>query len=158
MNKFSFISILVFKKAELLPELIVQILSFNLSFIAIIFGANFFQSYSFTLGYLYLYANTILISLFAGTNSFPSTVSPYTPGGRLIFLRIGLLEFYEYIFVRISTFWLVVYYTKKWLGKVIKKIRRFREINLLVQEFIYLPMALVPLFIVVFNKWKFTGS
>ncbi len=158
MKKLPFPSIMAFEGTESFPVLIAKTLSFNLFFIAIIVGANLFRVRSFTFGYLPLYANTILMGLFAGTNSFSGTVSTYTPEGWLLFLKIGFLEFSAYILVCVSTVGFAMYHAEKWRGENFKKIRRFKDIRLSRQEVIFLLVALILLFIAAINEWKFTGS
>jgi len=109
----------------------------------------------FTFGYLPLYANTALMGLFAGTNSFSGGISTYTLRGWLAFLQIGFLEFSAYILGCAATVGLAMFHADRWRGEQFRRIRGWRTLPLSRQEIAVMVVALILLVFGAFNEWRF---
>jgi len=137
--------------------LVARTATYNLFALLLIVGMNHFRVGRFTLGYLPLYANTVLMGLFAGTNSFSGGVSTYTLEGWLMFLRIGFLEFSAYILVCAATVGLAMFHADRWRGEQFKTIRGLRDVRLSKQELVLALVALGLLIAAAYNEWKYIG-
>jgi len=155
MKKIPFGSTMVFRKETDFFQAFINTIIFNLFMIFIIIGVNHYRVKFFNFGYLPLYANTVLIGLFAGTNSFSGGVSTYTLKGWFLFLQIGFPEFLAYIFACTATTNLTMFYAEKWRGENFKKLRKFKQIKLSGQEIIFLLLSLILLLISAFNEWRY---
>ena len=144
----------VFKGQEAFASLFIKTLVYNIFMLAFIVLMNIFRVRSFTFGYLPLYANTIILGLFAGTNSFSGGISAYTTQGFLLFLRVGLLEFSAYILAATATVNFAMYYADKWRGDSFKKVKDLRDLKLSPQEVILLILAIILLVVAAFNEWR----
>ncbi len=154
MKDLPFSSIMLLKGIKSFTAYFARTLSYNLLMLCLIVGANHFRVRSFTFGYLPLYANTIVMGLFAGTNSFSGSVSAHTLEGCLLFLQIGFLEFSAYIFACAATVNLAMFYAGKWHGEKFKKMRKFKGIRLSKYELLTLLMSLTLLVLAAFNEWR----
>ncbi len=96
-------SLAIFEGEQSTSSLVSRTVAYNLFVLLFIVGMNHLRVRRFTFGYLPLYANTFLMGLFAGTNSFRGVISTYTPEGWVMFLRIGFLEFSAYILACAAT-------------------------------------------------------
>ncbi len=132
-------------------------LGYNLFLFLLILGANHYRVGRFTLGYLPLYVNVILLGLFAGTNSFAGDVSSHSPAGWLLFLRIGFLEFSAYILACVATVPLAMFHADRWRGESFHRIRRFRDVRLSRPEWACLLLALGLLIMAAVNEWILFG-
>ena len=139
-------------------SLVVRTVGYNLFALLLIVGMNHFRVRRFTFGYLPLYANTFLMDLFAGTNSFSGEISTYTFEGWMMFLRIGFLEFSAYIIVCAATVGLEMFHADRWRGEQFKRIRKLNEVRLSMQEFVVILFALGILVIAAFNEWQYVGK
>ncbi|RMF62079.1 MAG: hypothetical protein D6743_12655 [Calditrichaeota bacterium] len=137
-----------------LLSLRLKTLGYNLLVLGVIVCANHFRVRQFTFGYLPLLADTVILGLFAGSNSFSGPVSAYSLKGWLLFLRIGFLEFSAYIFACVSTTKLAMYHAERWRGQQFRKVRKLKEIALTFQERLVLAISLILLFLAAFNEWS----
>jgi hypothetical protein len=150
-------SLTIFEGEQSFSSLVARTVAYNLFGLLLIVGMNHFRVRRFTFGYLPVYANTFLMGLFAGTNSFSGGISTYTVEGWMMFLRIGFLEFSAYILVCAATVGLAMFHADRWRGEQFKRIRRFREDTLSTQEIGVLFGALGILIVAAFNEWKYVG-
>ena len=155
MKELPLPALMVFEEKESFLSSFTKTLVYNLFVLGIIVGVNHYRVRSFTLGYLPLYANTVIIGLFAGTNSFSGGISAYTLEGWLLFLQIGFLEFSAYIFACVATVNLAMFYAERWRGEKFRKIRRFKEVKLSKYELSFLLMSLILLVLAAFNEWRY---
>ena len=146
-----------FEGEQSFSSLFARTLGYNLLVLFFIVGMNVFRVRRFTFGYLPLYANTVLMGLFAGTNSFSGCISTYTFEGWMMFLRIGFLEFSAYILGCAATVGLAMFHADRWRGEQFKRILGFREVTLSTQEIVVLFVALGILIVAAFNEWKYVG-
>ena len=146
---------MVFEEKESSLSSFTKTLVYNIFVLGIIVGVNHYGVRSFTLGYLPLYANTVMIGLFAGTNSFSGGISAYTLEGWLLFLQIGFLEFSAYIFACVATVNLAMFYAERWRGEKFRKIRRFKEVKLSKYELLFLLVSLILLVLAAFNECRY---
>lgn len=154
MKEIPFPSLMVFEEEEPFLSLLIKTLSYNMFMLSIIIGMNHYRVKSFTFGYLPLFANTIIMGLFAGSNSFSGDVSTYSLKGWLLFLQIGFLEFSSYIVACASTVKLAMFHAERWRGEKFKKIRRFKDIKLAKQEIVFLTISLILLIVAAFDEWR----
>ena len=150
-------SLAFFEGEQSFSALVARTAMYNLFALLLIVGMNHFRVRRFTLGYLPLYANTLLMGLFAGTNSFSGGISTYTLEGWLMFLRIGFLEFSAYILVCAATVGLAMFHADRWQGEQFKRIRRLRDMRLSKQELVLALVALGLLIVAAYNEWKYVG-
>ena len=150
-------SLTFFEGEQSFSSLFARTVAWNLFALLLIVGMNHFRVRRFTLGYLPLYANTLLMGLFAGTNSFSGGISTYTLEGWLMFLRIGFLEFSAYILVCAATVGLAMFHADRWRGEQFKRIRRLRDMRLSKQELVLALVALGLLIVAAYNEWKYVG-
>jgi hypothetical protein len=150
-------SLTFFEGKQLFSSLVVRTVGYNLFALLLIVGMNHFRVRRFTLGYLPLYANTLLMGLFAGTNSFSGGISTYTFEGWMMFFRIGFLEFSAYILVCAATVGLAMFHADRWRGEQFKRIRRLSDVRLSTQELVVVLIALGMLIVAAFNEWKCVG-
>lgn len=155
MKELPLPALMVFVEQEAFLSLFIKTLAYNLFMLIVIIGLNHYRVRSLTFGYLPLYANTVMMGLFAGTNSFSGDVSTYSFEGWLLFLQIGFLEFSAYILACVATVDLAMFHAEKWRGERFKKIRGFREIRLSKHELIFLLIAFGLLIIAAFNEWRY---
>ncbi|MFQ6135336.1 MAG: hypothetical protein ACE5KU_05945 [Nitrososphaerales archaeon] len=155
MKELPLPALMVFVEQEAFLSLFIKTLAYNLFMLIVIIGLNHYRVRSPTFGYLPLYANTVMMGLFAGTNSFSGDVSTYSFEGWLLFLQIGFLEFSAYILACVATVDLAMFHAEKWRGERFKKIRGFREIRLSKHELIFLLIAFGLLIIAAFNEWRY---
>ena len=137
--------------------LAVQTLGYNLFLLLLILGANHFRIGHFTLGYLPLYANVILLGLFAGSDSFAGGVSSRNLEGWLLFLRVGFLEFSAYILACAATVPLAMFHADRWRGESFRRLRRFQDVRLSWQEWACLLLALGLLALAAVSEWILFG-
>lgn len=160
MKEIPFPSLLAFEKMDSFLSLFVKTTVFNSFALILIIAANHIRVRSFNFGYLLLFANTVIMGLFAGTNSFSGTTSAYSLKGLWLFLQIGFLEFSAYIIACAATVNLAMYhaekwyYGKNWYGEKFKKIRSFWEFPLSKLDIIFLLIAFVLLVFAAFNEWN----
>ena len=150
-------SLTFFEGKQLFSSLVARTVGYNLFALLLIVGMNHFRVRRFTLGYLPLYANTLLMGLFAGTNSFSGGISTYTFEGWMMFFRIGFLEFSAYILVCAATVGLAMFHADRWRGEQFKRIRRLSDVRLSTQELVVVLIALGMLIVAAFNEWKYVG-
>lgn len=150
-------SLTFFEGEQSFSSLFARSVAYNMFALLLIVVMNHFRVRRYTLGYLPLYANTVLLGLFAGTNSFSGGISTYTIEGWIMFLRIGFLEFSAYILVCVATVGLAMFHADRWRGEQFKSIRKFSEIRLSTQELVAVFVALGVLIIAAFNEWKSVG-
>ena len=155
MKELPLPSLMVFEEKESLLSSFTKTLVYNLFVLGLIVGVNHYRVRSFTLGYLPLYANTVMMGLFAGTNSFSEGISAYTLEGWLLFLQIGFLEFLAYIFACVATVNLAMFHAERWRGEKFRKIRRFKEVKLSKYELLFLLVSLILLVVAAFNEWRY---
>ena len=155
MKGIPFGSIMFFKGKGDFQKNFINTVVFNLFMTGIIIGANHYRVKFFNFGYLPLYANTIIMGLFAGTNSFSGGVSTYTLKGWFLFFQIGFPEFLAYIFACTATTNLTMFYAERWRGENFKKLRNFKQIKLSGQEIILLLLSLILILISAFNEWRY---
>ena len=153
MKELPLPSLMVFEEEESFLSAFAKTLIYNLFMLGIIVGMNHYRVRSFTLGYLPLYVNTVMMGLFAGTNSFSGGISTYTLEGWLLFLQIGFLEFSAYIFACVATVSLVMFHAERWRGEKFRKMRRFKDVRLSKHEILFLLMSLTLLVVAAFNEW-----
>ena len=128
---------------------------YNLFVWLLIIGMNIFRVQQFTFGYLPLYANTVLLGLFAGTDSFSGGVSATTLDGWLAFLQIGFLEFSAYILGCAATVKLAMFHADRWRGEPFRRIRSWKAVSLSKGELVILAIAFALLSFGAFNEWRF---
>ncbi len=157
MKTLPFPALTFFEDKRSFWSLFTQTLGYNLLALLIIVGCNHFRVRRCAFGYLPLYTNTVLMGLFAGTNSFSGGISTYTSEGWIMFLRIGFLEFSAYILVCATTVELAMFHADRWRGEQFKRIRRFGEVSLSAQESVVILFALGLLSIAAFNEWRHVG-
>jgi len=150
-------SLVFFEGGASFSSLVAQTIAYNLYALLLIVVSNHFRVDQFTFGYLPLYANTILLGLFAGTDSFSGNISARTIDGWILFLQIGFLEFSAYILVCTATVSLAMFHADKWRGEQFRKIRKFIESRLSLQEVITILVAIGILFVAAYNEWKYVG-
>jgi len=155
MKELPLPSLMVFEEKESLLSSFTKTLVYNLFVLGLIVGVNHYRVRSFTLGYLPLYANTVMMGLFAGTNSFSGGISAHTLEGWLLFLQIGFLEFSAYIFACVATVNLAMFHAERWRGEKFKEIRRFKEVKLSKYELLFLLVSLILLVVAAFNEWRY---
>ena len=148
-------SLTLFEREQAFSSLVARTVVYNLFALLFIVGMNHIRVQRFTFGYLPLYANTFLMGLFAGTNSFSGGISTYTLEGWMMFLRIGFLEFSAYILVCAATVRLAMFHADRWRGEHFKKIRQLDEARLSWQELVVILVALGILIAAAFNEWKY---
>jgi len=154
MKEFPSPSLMVFEEKESFLSSFIKTLVYNLFVMGMIVGINHFRVRSLTLGYFPLYANTVMIALFAGTNSFSGGLSAYTLEGWLLFLQIGFLEFSAYIFVCVATVNLAMFHAGRWRGEKFKKTRDFKQIKLSKHELLLLLVTFGLLTVAALNEWR----
>jgi hypothetical protein len=147
----------IFEEGESFFSLFGKTIGYNVLVLVMIIGTNHFRVQRLTFGYLPLYANTAMMGLFAGTNSFSGGVSAYTLEGWLLFLQVGMLEFSAYILACAATVPLAMFHADRWRGEQFRRIRGLREVRLSKQEFVFLLVALVLLVVAAVNEWKGVG-
>ena len=147
-------SLAFFEGAQALPTLVVRTAVYNLLALAFVVAMNHLRVGRFTFGYLPLYANTVLMGLFAGTNSFSGGVSTYTLEGWTVFLRIGFLEFSAYLLACAATVNLAMFHADRWRGEPFRRIREFGAVRLSRQEVAVVLVALGLLVVAAYNEWK----
>jgi len=155
MKELPLPSLMVFEEKESFLSYFTKTLVYYLFMIGLIVGVNHYRVRSFTLGYLPLYANTVMMGLFAGTNSFSGGISAYTLEGWLLFLQIGFLEFSAYIFACVATVNLAMFHAERWRCEKFRKIRRFKEVKLSKYELLFLLVSLILLVVAAFNEWRY---
>lgn len=155
MKEIPFPALMAFEEKESFLSLVIKTLVYNLFMLSLIMGLNLYRVRSLTFGYLPLYANTVVLGLFAGTNSFSGGVSTYTLEGWLLFLQIGFLEFSAYIFACAATVNLAMFHAERWRGENFKKIRGFKEIRLSKNELVFLLIAFGLLITAALNEWRY---
>ncbi len=155
MKELPLPSVMIFEEKESLLSSFTKTLVYNLFMLGLIVGMNHYRVRSFTLGYLPLYANTVMMGLFAGTNSFSGGISAYTMEGWLLFLQIGFLEFSAYIFACVATVNLAMFHAERWRREKFRKIRRFKEVKLSKYELLFLLVSLILLVVAAFNEWRY---
>ncbi|RMF58884.1 MAG: hypothetical protein D6748_07595 [Calditrichaeota bacterium] len=133
-------------------------LGYNLFILMLIIGMNLFRVKQFTFGYLPLYANTVILGFFAGTNSFSGGVSSYSLEGWLMFARIGFLEFSAYILGCAATVGLVMFHSEKWRGESFTRIRGWSQLRLKRGEVGVLFIAVALLIMGAYNEWTMIGQ
>ncbi len=74
LKNFPFLSSVSFK-ATTKSTKILNTFVLNMGMICIIIASNLFRVRNFSFGYLPLYANTVILGLFAGSNSFSGSIS-----------------------------------------------------------------------------------
>ena len=155
MKELPLPSLMVFKEKESFLSSFIKTLVYNLFMLSIIIGSNHYRVRSLTFGYLPLYANTIIMGLFAGTNSFSGGISTYTLDGWLLFLQIGFLEFSAYILACAATVNLAMFHAERWRGERFQKIRRFKDVRLSKHEILFLLISLTILAVAALNEWRY---
>lgn len=155
MKELHLPSLMVFKEKDSFLSSFIKTLVYNLFMLSIIIGSNHYRVRSLTFGYLPLYANTIIMGLFAGTNSFSGGISTYTLDGWLLFLQIGFLEFSAYILACVATVNLAMFNAERWRGERFQKIRRFKDARLSKHEILFLLISLTILAVAAFNEWRY---
>ena len=146
-----------FQEGESLLTVFSKTVGFNLFMVLLVIAANHFRVRSFTFGFLPLYTNTVILGLFAGTDSFSGPISTYTPEGWLMFLRIGFLEFSSYILAGSATISLAMFHAERWRGEHFRRVRRFKDIRLAGSEIAFLIIGFVLLVVAAFNEWRHIG-
>lgn len=116
---------------------------------------NHLRVRTFTFGYLYLFSQTFVMGLFAGTNSFGGGISAYTVEGWLLFFQIGFVEFSSYILFCVATVNLVMFHANRWRHEQFQRIRNFRDFQLSKSEILLLLIALGLLGLAAFNEWRY---
>lgn len=155
MKELPLPSLMLFEEKDSFLSSFIKTLVYNLFMLSIIIGSNHYRVRSLTFGYLLLYANTIIMGLFAGTNSFSGGISTYTLDGWLLFLQIGFLEFSAYILACAATVNLAMFHAERWRGERFTRIRRFKEICLSKHERILLLIAFGLLTVAALNEWRY---
>jgi len=155
MKELPLPSLLVFEEKESFLSSFIKTLLYNLFMLGMIIGLNHYRVQSFTFGYLPLYTNTVMMGLFAGTNSFSGGISTYTLDGLFLFLQIGFLEFSAYILACVATVNLAMFHAERWRGEKFRKIRRFKDVKLSKYELLFLLMSLILLVVAAFNEWRY---
>lgn len=154
MKELPLPSLMVFKEKESFLSSFIKTLVYNLFVLGLIIGSNHYRVQKLTFGYFPIYANTIIMGLFAGTNSFSGSISTYTLEGGILFLKIGFLEFSAYIFACVSTVNLAMFHAERWRGEKFKKIRGFKDVRLSKHEILFLLISLILLVVAAFNEWR----
>jgi len=155
MKELPLPSLMVLKEKDSFLSSFIKTLVYNLFMLSIIIGSNHYRVRSLTFGYLPIYANTIIMGLFAGTNSFSGGISTYTLDGWLLFLQIGFLEFSAYILACTATVNLAMFHAERWRGERFQKIRRFKDARLSKHEILLLLISLTILAVAAFNEWRY---
>lgn len=155
MKELPLPSLMLFKEKESFLSSFIKTLVYNFFMLSIIIGSNHYRVRSLTFGYLLLYANTIIMGLFAGTNSFSGGISTYTLDGWLLFLQIGFLEFSAYILACAATVNLAMFHAERWRGEKFQKIRRFKDARLSKHEILFLLISLTILAVAALNEWRY---
>jgi len=155
MKELPLPSLMLFEEKDSFLSSFIKTLVYNLFMLSIIIGSNHYRVRSLTFGYLPLYANTIIMGLFAGTNSFSGGISTYTLDGWLLFLQIGFLEFSAYILACVATVNLAMFHAERWRGERFQKIRRFKDARLSKHEILFLLISLTILAVAAFNEWRY---
>jgi hypothetical protein len=155
MKELPIPALMVFQEEESFFSLFTKTSLYNSFVLLIIIGTNHYRVRSLTFGYFPLYANTVIMELFAGTNSFSGGVSTYTLDGWLLFLQIGFLEFSAYILACAATVRLAMFHSERWRGEKFKKIRGFKEVRLSKLELLFLLISFGLLAIAAVNEWKY---
>ena len=155
MKELPLPSLMLFEEKDSFLSSFIKTLVYNFFMLSIIIGSNHYRVRSLTFGYLPLYANTIIMGLFAGTNSFSGGISTYTLDGWLLFLQIGFLEFSAYILACAATVNLAMFHAERWRGERFQKIRRFKDARLSKHEILFLLISLTILAVAAFNEWRY---
>lgn len=155
MRELPLPSLMLFEGKDSFLSSFIKTLVYNLFMLSIIIGSNHYRVRSLTFGYLPLYANTIIMGLFAGTNSFSGGISTYTLDGWLLFLQIGFLEFSAYILACAATVNLAMFHAERWRGEKFQKIRRFKDARLSKHEILFLLISLTILAVAALNEWRY---
>ncbi|MHA1246303.1 MAG: hypothetical protein ACTSPE_03185 [Candidatus Thorarchaeota archaeon] len=155
MSEIPLLSVLAFAGEESLVSAVTKALLINLFMIALIMLANHCRVRDLNFGYLVIYANTVLMGLFAGTDSFAGGVSTFTLDGWLLFARIGLVEFSAYILICAATVPLTVYYADAWRGEDFRRTRNFRNVSLNRSEAALIVLSFLLLLVAAVNEWLF---
>jgi len=155
MKELPLPSLMLFEEKDSFLSSFIKTLVYNLFMLSIIIGSNHYRVRSLTFGYLPLYANTIIMGLFAGTNSFSGGISTYTLDGWLLFLQIGFLEFSAYILACAATVNLAMFHAERWRGERFQKIRRFKDARLSKHEILFLLISLTILAVAALNEWRY---
>ncbi len=155
MKELPLPSLMLFEEKDSFLSSFIKTLVYNLFMLSIIIGSNHYRVRSLTFGYLPLYANTIIMGLFAGTNSFSGGISTYTLDGWLLFLQIGFLEFSAYILACVATVNLAMFHAERWRGERFQKIRRFKDARLSKHEILFLLISLTILAVAALNEWRY---
>jgi len=158
MSEIPFLSTLAFAGEESFASAVTKTLLINLFMTALIILANHCRVRDLNFGYLVIYANTVLMGLFAGTDSFAGGVSTFTLEGWLLFARIGLLEFSAYILICAATVPLTMYYADAWHGEDFRRTRTFRNISLNRSEAALIVLSLLLLLVAAVDEWLFLVS
>lgn len=75
MKELPLPSLMLFEEKDSFLSSFIKTLVYNLFMLSIIIGSNHYRVRSLTFGYLPLYANTIIMGLFAGTNFFSGGIN-----------------------------------------------------------------------------------
>ncbi len=132
---------------------VLKTIAFNLMLVSMIIVANMFRVRSLPFGYLPIWANTAIMGLMAGSNSFSGSISSRTTYGWTMFLKIGFLEFSSYILACAATVGLTMFYADRWRGTRFRKVMRLKELKLTKSEVYLLILSLVLLILAAFNEW-----
>ncbi len=154
MKELPIPALMVFQAEASFFSSFIKTAAYNSFMLLVIIGMNLYRVRSLTLGNFPLYTNTVIMGLFAGTNSFSGDVSTFTLEGWLLFLQNGFLEFSAYILACAATVRLAVFHAKRWRGEKFKKIREFKEIRLSKLELLFQLIAFGLLAIAALNEWK----
>lgn len=148
---------LVFGETASFPSSVTRTIAMNGFTFVLIIAMNLFRVRAFTFGYLPLYANTALMGLFAGTNSFEGSVSTYTLAGWRLFFHIGFVEFSAYVFACTATVGLAIFHAEQWRGEKFQRVRRLRDVRLSGSELALLLSGMGLLVLAAFNEWRNFG-
>lgn len=130
-------------------------LGINLGIVLIIgLAANTQRVKGLPCGYLYIFVQSIMVGIIAGTNSFVlQIISPYTLEGWLVALKIGHLEFLGYTAIIASTIGVVLGEYDSWKPKwKPDRERSWRDIRISREEILGLVAGVILVIIAGYNE------
>ena len=153
LKDFPLVSNLVFSKRSTLGLQVLKTVAFNLMVVSMVIAANLFRVRALPFGCLPIWANTVVMGLMAGSDSFGGSISSRTAYGSLMFLKIGFLEFSAYILACVATTGITMFYAERWRGVGFRKVARLKELKLTKSEMYLLLLSLALLILAAFNEW-----
>ncbi len=127
--------------------------AYNLFALAVVVAASHWRVGPFSFGYLPVYANTVLLGLFAGSDSFAGGVSARTWAGWWQFLGVGGLEFAAYLLAAAATARLAVFHADRWRGESFRRVRPWWPPRLTRAEALALGLAVLLLALAAAREW-----